>query len=254
MFKKAIVRTPSESMLNGLTTAELGLPNYEKALVQHAEYVKALEECGLEVLVLVQDEQFPDSTFVEDVALLTKDCAIITRPGAPSRRGETAEIKNVLSEYYINIEEVKEPGTVEAGDIMMVGSHFYIGLSARTNESGSQQVIEYLEKYGMNGSMLVLDKVLHLKTGVSYLEQNNLVACGEFLLKEEFQNFNILKIDTDESYAANCVWINGRVLIPRGYPKARETIASADYSMIEVEMSEFQKLDGGLSCLSLRFN
>ena len=254
MFKKAIVRTPSESMLNGLTTAELGLPNYEKALVQHAEYVKALEECGLEVLVLVQEEQFPDSTFVEDVALLTRDCAIITRPGAPSRRGETAEIKNVLSEHYINIEEVKEPGTVEAGDIMMVGSHFYIGLSARTNESGSQQVIEYLEKYGMNGSMLPLEKVLHLKTGVSYLEQNNLVACGEFLLKEEFQNFNILKIDTDESYAANCVWINGRVLIPKGYPKARETIASAGYSMIEVEMSEFQKLDGGLSCLSLRFN
>ena len=135
---------------------------------------------------------------------------------------------------------------------MMVGSHFYIGISARTNESGAGQVIEYLEKYGMSGTLVKLDKMLHLKTGVAYLEQNNLVATGELLTKEEFQNFNILKIDDDESYAANCVWVNDRVLIPKGYPKARVTIASAGYSTIEVEVSEFRKLDGGLSCLSLR--
>ena len=175
------------------------------------------------------------------------------RPGALSRREETAEIRNVLSKYYINIEEVREPGTVEAGDIMMVGSHFYIGLSERTNESGAKQVIEYLEKYGMSGSVIKLEKVLHLKTGVAYLEHNNLVVCGEFLTKKEFQKFNILKIDEDESYAANCVSVNDRVLIPKGYPKARETIAGAGYSIIEVDVSEFQKLDGGLSCLSLRF-
>jgi len=253
MFKRAIVRTPGKSVVNGLTSAELSLPNYENALVQHAEYINALEKCGLPVIVLECDEEYPDSTFVEDVVLLTGDCAIIMRPGAPSRRGETAEIRNVLSEYYINIEEVRKPGTVEAGDIMMVGSHFYIGLSERTNESGAKQVIEYLEKYGMSGSVIKLEKVLHLKTGVAYLEHNNLVVCGEFLTKKEFQKFNILKIDEDESYAANCVSVNDRVLIPKGYPKARETIAGAGYSIIEVDVSEFQKLDGGLSCLSLRF-
>ena len=253
MFKRAIVRTPGKSVVNGLTSAELSLPNYENALVQHAKYINALEECGLEVMVLGSDEEYPDSTFVEDVALLTRDCAIFMRPGALSRREETAEIRNVLSKYYINIEEVREPGTVEAGDIMMVGSHFYIGLSERTNESGAKQVIEYLEKYGMSGSVIKLEKVLHLKTGVAYLEHNNLVVCGEFLTKKEFQKFNILKIDEDESYAANCVSVNDRVLIPKGYPKARETIAGAGYSIIEVDVSEFQKLDGGLSCLSLRF-
>lgn len=252
MFKRAIVRTPGESMLSGLTTANLGLPNYEKALVQHAEYIKVLEECGLQVSVLAKNEQYPDSTFVEDVALLTKECAIITKPGTPSRSGETVEIKKVLKDYYLNIEEVREPGIVEAGDIMMVGSHFYLGISARTNENGAGQVIEFLKKYGMSGSLVKLDKVLHLKTGVSYLEQNNLVATGEFLTKEEFQNFNILEIADDESYAANCIWVNDRVLIPKGYPKARETIASAGYSIIEVDVTEFQKLDGGLSCLSLR--
>ncbi len=131
-------------MVNGLTSAELGLPDYQKALVQHTAYIEALEECGLEVRVLTADEQHPDSIFIEDVALLMKDCAIITVPGAPSRKGETTDIKEVLSGYYSDIEEIRKPGTIEAGDIMMVGSHFYIGLSERTNLSGAQQMIAYL--------------------------------------------------------------------------------------------------------------
>ena len=253
MFKKAIVRTPGKSMINGLTTAELGLPNYEKALIQHKKYIKALDECGLEVIVLEESEQYPDSTFIEDVALLTRNLAIITKPGVKSRRGETTKIKKILRGFYTNIEEVREPGTIEGGDIMMVGSHFYIGLSERTNESGAKQVIKYLEKYDMSGSVIRLEKMFHLKTGVAYLEHNNLVASGELLTKEEFQKFNILKIEEDESYAANCIWINDRVLIPKGYPKARETIEGAGYMIKEVDVSEFRKLDGGLSCLSLRF-
>lgn len=144
MFKKAIVRTPGKSIINGLSTTNLGLPNYQKALEQHSEYIKALEVCGLEVLILPADERFPDSTFVEDIALLTPECAIITNPGASSRKGEIAEIKGVLNIFYSKIEQVKDPGTVEAGDIMMVGTHFYIGLSERTNLDGAQQIIKFL--------------------------------------------------------------------------------------------------------------
>ncbi len=253
MFTKAIVRTPGRSMINGLTTAGLGPPDYEKALVQHAEYIEALQECGLEVRVLSADERYPDSTFVEDVALLTRDCAIVTNPGAPSRQGETTEIKEVLSDYYSTIEEIEEPGTVEAGDIMMVGSHFYIGLSGRTNVSGAQQVIAHLQRYGMSGSTIRLETMLHLKTGLSYLEHNNLVASGEFLSNEAFQGFNILPIDQEEGYAANCVWVNDVVLMPQGYPKAQTTIENAGYRIKAIDVSEFRKLDGGLSCLSLRF-
>ncbi len=253
MFSKAIVRKPGKSIVNGLTTADLGIPDDEKALSQHGEYVKVLEACGLEVVVLEANEQYPDSTFIEDVALLTAHCAIISNPGARSRKGETVEINDFLDNYFVNIEEVREPGTVEGGDIMMVGSHFYIGLSGRTNLNGAEQVISILEKYGMSGAIIELEKVLHLKTGLAYLEENNLVASGEFLEKEEFQKFNILSIDDDESYAANCVWVNGKVLIPKGYPKAKNTIESAGYSTLEVDVSEFRKLDGGLSCLSLRF-
>ncbi len=253
MFSKAIVRIPCKNFINGLTTASLGLPDYDLALIQHQEYVEALRKCGLEVIVLDADEDYPDSTFVEDTALLTPYCAIITNPGASSRKGETAEIKNILTEYYSKIETIKNPGTVEAGDIMMVGHHFYIGLSRRTNINGAEQLINILKKYGMTGSVITLDKVLHLKSGVAYLENNNLAAAGEFLLKPDFHKFNILKIDDDESYAANCVWINDHILLPKGFPKAKKTIEKAYNNIIEVNVSEFQKLDGGLSCLSLRF-
>ncbi|NQV16185.1 N(G),N(G)-dimethylarginine dimethylaminohydrolase [bacterium] len=253
MFKKAIVKTPGESLVNGLSRAGLGHPNYEQALVQHGNYIDVLKHCGLEVIILEKDENFPDSTFVEDVALLTPECAIVTNPGAASRRGEVASMQKTLEKHFIHIEKVFEPGRVDAGDIMMVGAHYYIGLSERTNQKGALQVIKHLESYGMTGSTVELKHVLHLKTGVAYLEHNNLVASGEFLSKPEFEKFNILEIDAVESYAANCIWVNDRILLPVGYPKAYETLSQAGLDIIEVDVSEFRKLDGGLSCLSLRF-
>ena len=253
MFTKAIVRTPSKSMVFGLTTANLGTPNYDLALMQHNEYIKALTKCGLQVTVLPPDEDYPDSTFVEDTALLTKKCAIISNPGAPSRKGEIKEIKQVLKHHYSVIEHIEAPGTVEPGDIMMAGDHFYVGLSQRTNDDGAAQVITILNKYGYSGSAVMLNEMLHLKTGVSYLENNNLLAFGEFLSEEQFQDFNIIEIDEDESYAANSVWVNGYVLVPKGFPKTSNKIINAGYPIIELDVSEFRKLDGGLSCLSLRF-
>ncbi|MBE0648757.1 MAG: N(G),N(G)-dimethylarginine dimethylaminohydrolase [Bacteroidales bacterium] len=253
MFTRAIVRIPGKSLINGLTTAGLGLPDYDLALEQHAKYIKALEVCGLDVTVLEADERHPDSTFIEDVALLTGTCAIIMNPGVPSRKGEIAKMRSVLGDFYDDIEDVRDPGHVEAGDIMMAGMHFYIGLSKRTNESGAHQVIAHLEKRGMSGSVIKLKDVLHLKTGVAYLEHNNLVASGEFLSNEAFQRFNLLRVDPEESYSANCIWVNDTVLMPVGFPKIRNTIEEAGYLVKVINVSEFQKLDGGLSCLSLRF-
>jgi len=123
MFSNAIVRKPGRSMINGLTKANLGIPNYHKAVQQHDFYVSTLKNCGIKVMELDADENFPDSTFVEDTALLTPHCALITNPGAPSRRGEIIDIKKVVKEYYSDVEELQSPGTVEAGDIMMVGNH-----------------------------------------------------------------------------------------------------------------------------------
>ncbi len=253
MFAKAIVQTPCKNMMFGLTSTNLGLPNYSLALHQHHEYIEALIECGLDVTVLNADENYPDSVFVEDTALLTPPCAIITNPGAHSRKGETFEMSKTLNRFYSTVESIEDPGTLDAGDVMMVGKHFYIGLSERTNETGADQLTSFLNKYGMTASTISLEKSLHLKTGVSYLEHNNLLATGEFLSKSEFQHFNLIEIDDDECYAANCVWINDKVLVPKGFSETKMKIEEFGYTTIAVDVSEFQKLDGGLSCLSLRF-
>ncbi|MEZ5083905.1 MAG: arginine deiminase-related protein [Bacteroidales bacterium] len=240
-------------MVKGLTTAGLGKPEFKLALQQHDNYINALEKCGLKVEVLQADERYPDSVFIEDTALCTKDVAIISRPGAESRLGEETEIEKVLKGFYKKIERIEFPGTVEAGDIMMVGSYFYIGLSNRTNRTGANQMINLLERYKMTGSVVELNDVLHLKTGVSYLENNVLLAAGEFVYHPAFQKFEIIPVENHEAYAANSVWLNGCVLVPEGYPSARDKIKKFGYQVIEVDLSEFQKLDGGLSCLSLRF-
>ena len=253
MFTKAIVKTPCKNMLNGITTAGLGKPDYNLALKQHKDYIHALKKCGLKVIVLDSDENFPDSTFVEDACLITPRCAIITNPGAESRKGETIRISKTIKELDLPVENIQSPGTLDAGDIMMVKDHYFAGLSDRTNYEGASQLNRILEKYGYTSSTIALKNVLHLKTGVSYLENNNLLAFGEFLDHPSFSSFNILAVDPDEFYAANSVWINGNVLVPMGFFKTIKMIKAAGYQTIEVDVSEFRKLDGGLSCLSLRF-
>ena len=231
----------------------LGKPDYNLALKQHSEYTKTLMKLGLDVEVLPSDELYPDSTFIEDVALCTKAVAVITNPGARSRNGETEGMHQVLSAYFNTIEKITYPGTVEAGDIMMVGDHFFIGLSGRTNNEGADQMIKILKNHGFSGSKVRLNKMLHLKSGVSYLENNIMLVCGEFIDNKAFKKYNRIVIDEDECYAANSLWINGKVLVPEGFPKTRGKIEKAGFETIPVDVSEFRKVDGGLSCLSLRF-
>ncbi|MBE6035539.1 MAG: N(G),N(G)-dimethylarginine dimethylaminohydrolase [Clostridiales bacterium] len=256
MFKNCIVRRPCKAMVEGITSApELGKPNYELALKQHDTYIEALKQCGVQVTVLDALEQYPDSCFVEDPAVITSKCAIITNPGAGSRNGEKAEILSAVKKFFRDdqIEYITAPGTLEGGDVMMVGDHFYVGRSARTNEEGIRQFIEILEKHGLTGSEVPLEKVLHLKTGVNYIENNNMLVSGEFIHKPEFEKYNKIIIPEDEAYAANCIWMNGKVIVPEGYPTVEKAVKDAGYEIILVDTSEYRKLDGGLSCLSLRF-
>lgn len=256
MFENVVVRRPSMSMVEGITSApELGKPDFELALKQHDSYIEALKSCGVNVTVLEADERYPDACFVEDVAVITKTCAIITNPGADTRKGEEVEMIDVLKGFFHEdkIEYVKAPGTIEGGDVMMVGDHFYVGLSARTNQEGANQFIDALERHGYTGSVVTLEEVLHLKTGLAYLENNNLLVAGEFVEKPIFKDFNKIVISEDESYSANCIWVNDKVIVPVGYEKTENAIREAGYEVILVDTSEYRKLDGGLSCLSLRF-
>ncbi|MFF2754946.1 dimethylarginine dimethylaminohydrolase family protein [Psychrobacillus sp. NPDC058041] len=252
-FSHTIVRKISKSFVNGLTTVDLGKPDYEKAFEQHSNYIDALKQCGVKVTVLEADERFPDSTFVEDTAILTEKCAIITNPGAESRNGEIVEMREVLSNFYSEIESILEPGTLDGGDVMQVDNHFYIGLSNRTNEEGASQLKEILEKYDYSATIVPVEKFFHFKTGISYIGDNTLVLAGEFIDNELFRDFNKIIVNEEEEYAANCIRINDYVIIPKRYEETKKKITAAGYSVIEVEMSEFIKQDGGLTCLSLRF-
>jgi len=254
MFKNAIVRRPGRSLVDGIASApELGKPDYKIAIKQHDDYIEALKFCGLEVTELQADERFPDSCFVEDVAVCTKKFAMIAKPGASSRRGEEKEIIEVIKKYYNNLEYIKEPGTLEGGDVMMVGDHFYIGLSKRTNREGAKQLIEVLKKYGMSDSIVEISEMLHLKSGLAYLEDNILLVTGEFINNLEFKKFKKIMIEEEEIYSANCIRVNDYVLVPAGSPETKEKIKAAGFKVIVVDTSEYRKVNGGLSCLSLRF-
>lgn len=253
-FTHAIVKRPCKNIIKGITSANIGVPYYNLALEQHEKYCEALESCGVNVTILDADENYPDSTFVEDTAIMTKDCAIITNPGASTRRDEIESMIPVVEKFFSKVEYINSPGRIEGGDVMNVDNHYYIGLSKRTNTLGAQQFIDILQKYGMDGTMVGMSEMLHLKTGLAYLGNDNLVIAGEFVHNQLFQNFNKIKIGNAENYAANCINVNGTVFIPKGFDEARKMIEVFGYETKELEMSEFQKVDGGLSCLSLRFN
>ncbi len=256
MFKNAIVKTPCKKLVEGITSnPQLGVPNYELALRQHEAYIAALRDTGVDVTVLPPDENFPDSCFVEDTAVLTKYCAIITNPGAPSRKGEVESMLPVIRRFFPEdkIFAIQAPGTLEGGDVMMAGDTFYVGRSARTNAEGIRQFFDILRRFGLTGVEVPLEKVLHLKTGVNYLENGHMLVSGEFVDKPQFQQYLRHQIPEGEAYAANSLWMNGSVLVPMGYPQTEAVIRGLGYKTVPVDTSEFRKIDGGLSCLSLRF-
>ncbi|MEH7014450.1 arginine deiminase family protein [Neobacillus niacini] len=253
MFKNTIVKIPSESYVNGLTTSDLGSPILEIALEQHQAYIEALKICGTEVTILPSTIEFPDSTFVEDTAVLTEKFAVISNPGALSRNGEIHEMEPAIKSFYETIYSIKSPGTLDGGDILQIEDHFYIGISARTNHDGAEQLKQILESEGYKGTIIPLEKFFHLKTGIAYLGNRTIVVSGEFIDHPEFNSYKKIVVPPEEEYAANCIRVNDYVIIPAGYPVTKQKMNDAGYQTIELEMSEFRKQDGGLSCLSLRF-
>jgi dimethylargininase len=252
IFTEAIVRAVPETIDAGITSANLGKPDYGKACEQHARYVGALERCGLEVSVLGADNRYPDSVFVEDTAVVTDRGAIIAHPGAAGRRGEVHEVEEVLSGLYENVGRIVSPGTLDGGDVLQVGDHFYIGLTRRTNREGARQLSALLREYGFGASFVELRRFLHLKTGVAYLGGDDLLVAGELVENDGFEDFDKIVVSPEEEYCANCIRVNDHVLVAGGCGRTKEKILERGYEVIELEMSEFRKVDGGLSCLSLR--
>lgn len=253
MLKQTIVKKPGKSYLNGLTTSHLGRPNFDKLVQQHQAYLDALGKCDVSVKVLPASEEYPDSTFVEDAAVLTTDFAVVTNPGAESRNGETKEIATVLKQFYHDLRYIKAPGTLDGGDVLQIDDHFYIGISARTNTNGANQLKTILESEHYQATIVPLQAFFHLKSGIAYLGNNIIVVAGEFIEHPDFASYEKIIVPPEEEYAANCICMNDYVIIPKGFEKMKQQVNDKGYQTIELDMSEFQKQDGGLSCLSLRF-
>jgi len=255
-FEHAITRLPAQTFSQGLTSGGEGAPFFEKALDQHGRYCDALRACGLTVDILAAAPQYPDSTFVEDTAILTARVAIIMRPGAPSRRGEIQLIKKAVLAYRTEVMQIVEPGSMDGGDVCQADEHFFIGISARTNPEGARQLSAILHAHGYTSSTVDIrgqDRLLHLKSGIAYLGGKRLVVAPELSAVSAFQAYELTEVHSAELYAANCIHINDHVLIPAAYPQIAKALESLSYSTLALDVSEFRKMDGGLSCLSLRF-
>lgn len=254
-YTHALVRPPASNFAQGLTSADEGPPDVGIALDQHRAYCRALEDCGLEITELPADPLYPDGTFVEDTAIVMAHGAIAARPGAPSRQGEVDGIKAALRSHFRQVEQIFAPGTVDGGDVCEIEGHFLIGLSSRTNEQGARQLARLLGDLQCTSSTIDIrgSRLLHLKTGLAYLGSGCIAVTHDIARDPALGRYEKIPVQADEQYAANCIRVNDYVLVAAGYPKFADALISRHFHVLKVEMSEFRKMDGGLSCLSLRF-
>jgi dimethylargininase len=253
IFTHAIIRKPGDNFAHGITTSNLGTPSYELIMKQHEAYAKTLRSLGLELIVLDALPDYPDAYFVEDTAVVTPDVAIITNPGVVDRKGEEDTIERVLAKYRKTF-RIHAPGTVDGGDVLMVGSHFFIGISQRTNKEGAEQLGRILEEYGNTWTTVLVEAGLHLKSSVNYISKNMLLITERFSCRDEFKGYDKIVLDKAEEYAGNTLLINGSLIIPEGFPGTMKKLASTGLDIIELDVSEVRKMDGGLTCMSLRFS
>ena len=252
MFTHAITRKPGANFADGLTQGNLGAPDFELITQQHAAYVEVLKLRGLTVTELEPVDAHPDGYFVEDPAIVTPKVAIITIPGAPARRGEQESLEEVLCKFRPTA-HITPPGTVDGGDILMVGNHFFIGISARTNAEGARQLGVVLERYGHAWTTVDVQNGLHLKSDVNYIGDNTLLLTPGFAHRKEFKDFERIILNADETYAANTLLLNDCLIVPRGFPDTLGKMRHTGHDIVELDVSEVQKMDGGLTCMSIRF-
>jgi dimethylargininase len=255
-FTHAIARRPGRSFVDAITTSShLGPVDLDETLRQHDAYVAALETAGVDVTVMAADEAYPDATFVEDVAVITEALTVITHPGAESRQGEQHAVADVLAATR-PMGRINAPATLEGGDVMRIGKRFFVGLSGRTDQAGIDQFATLVAPQGFTVTAVPVAGCLHLKTGVTFIGNNTLVATGEFAARPELAEFSIIPVADEWAYGANFIAVNDRLLMSADCDPVREAVIAAGFSaasIIEIPMSEFRKVDGGLTCLSLRY-
>jgi dimethylargininase len=254
-FSHAITRRPSASITRGLRAVDTGNPDLTRMQADHAAYVATLRETGATVVELAALDAYPDSIFVEDTALCLPQGAVILRPGAPSRLGEAAEMAPHLHALYRDVVEVTSKDSfIEGGDILVTEHEILVGRSARTNTAGIADLARLVAPWGHEvREVHTPPGVLHFKTDCSLLDVDTVLSTKRLSASGCFTGYRVIDIPDGEEAAANTIRFNDLVLMPSGFPGTRDAIARAGYSVREIGNSECARLDGGMSCLSLRF-
>jgi dimethylargininase len=219
---------------------------------QHGAYCDVLRGLGLDLFMIEADERYPDCCFVEDTAIIAGGLAIIARIGAESRSGEEAAVREHLT-GRMEVRELENPARIDGGDVLVMGRKVYIGLGGRTNRSALDQVRDVLEPRGCEVIPVPLSGVLHLKSACTCLGNGQILMLSGFPARYLFEEYRAIEVPGEEAYAANCLPVKGRVLISAGYPRTKDLIEAAGFETIELEMSEFRKGQGSLTCLSKIF-
>lgn len=253
-FTRAITRLPAQSIVHGLRVEDMDNPDYEQMLLDHAHYVATLKEAGARVTELSALEAYPDAVFVEDVALCLPEAAILMRPGAASRRGEVDEMKSTLREAYDEVFKIEGPGFIEGGDILTTSTEVLVGRSARTDAAGVAELAAIVSNWGYRlREVMTPEDVLHFKTDCSLLDAESILSTKRLDASGCFENYRVIHTCDGEEAAANSIRFNRLVLMPAGFPGTLERLQAEGYEVREINNSECAKLDGGMSCLSLRF-
>lgn len=254
-FTHAITRLPAASAVSGLRAVDFGAPSIAVMLQHHADYSAALRSQGATVVELPALSDYPDAQFVEDTALCLPEGAVIMRPGAASRLGEAAEMAPTLAQLYGEVLTIEGPGTIEAGDVLTTETEILVGRSARTNAQGIAEMTRLVSRWGYKVRELATPPgVLHFKTDCSLLDAETILSTPRLDSAGGFGGYRVLHTAEGEEAAANSIRFNDAVIVPAGFDRTAEMLDKAGYNVVPIGNSECAKLDGGMSCLSLRFS
>ena len=254
-FTHAIVRQPAKSIIKGLRAVDIGSPDYDQMICDHHDYVEALMSAGVEVINLTALNKFPDGQFVEDTALCLPKAVVLMRPGAPSRLGEVNEIAPKLRELFQDVYEIDNPGHIEGGDILVTGKEILVGRSARTDENGVRQLSEIVTALGyVVREVFTPPDILHFKTDCSLLGPYEILSTKRLQDSGCFGGYSVINVADGEEAAANAIRVNDYVIMPAGFPSTKAILEEHGYKVKVINNTECAKLDGGMSCLSLRLN
>jgi dimethylargininase len=221
-----------------------------RAVAQHTAYERTLAQLGVRVVSLPEERDLPDAVFVEDIAVVFPELAVITRPGAPSRRGETASVAAALAAYRRTV-TIASPGTLDGGDVLTIGRRVLVGLSARSNRAGIRQLGRLISPHGFRIEVVPVTRCLHLKSAVTLVGRDTVLLNPVWIDQSCFAGLRHLAIDPGEPFAANALLIGDDVIYPEAFPATAARLQAAGVRLVTVDVSEIAKAEGGVTCCSV---